>query len=82
MARIYFIVADTTKNRNDIEQMNFFCSYALNDLSGFLTNVAKHNNTKIEDLRLYIAPNKKTWDSMREDSNKNIISGHLASAFL
>ena len=64
MKTIYFIIADTTKKREDPLQMYFYTRNALNDLCGLLTSVAEDHGTPVSKMRLYIAPDKKTWDRM------------------
>lgn len=64
MARVYFIIMDTGKARNDEEQMMFYHTNALNDMAGYLTRIADEREMDIHDLRLYVAPSKKVWDDM------------------
>jgi len=61
---IYFIVMDTTKDREDPYQMRFYEEKALNDISGYLRGVAKTHKTDISSLRLFIAPDRETWKRM------------------
>lgn len=67
MARIYFIILDTTRERNDSKQMFFWFTNALNDISGSLMEAARENGTPVEKMRLYVAPTKKVWEKMRLD---------------
>lgn len=64
MARVYFIIMDRTKARNDEEQMMFYHTNALNDMAGYLTRIADEREMDIHELRLYVAPSKKVWDDM------------------
>ena len=59
MKKIYFVILDTTKKREDEKQMNFFITNPFYDISGQLQAIAKENETPIDKMRLYIAPDKK-----------------------
>lgn len=65
MAKVYFIVMDRTKARDDEEQMMFHCENALNDISGYLARYMEQRALDINDFRLYIAPSKKVWEEMK-----------------
>ncbi len=67
MKKVYFIVMDTTKDRKDPLQMFFFAKNYLDDLSGLFKLVAEQNGTPVSEMRLFVAPDKKTWDRMFED---------------
>jgi len=64
MARVYFIIMDRTKARDDENQMMFHCANALDDISGYLARYMKQRALAIEDFRLYVAPSKKVWGDM------------------
>lgn len=64
MKTIYFIVTDTTKQREDPAQMYFFSGSALNDLCGTMTAVAEKNGTPVSEMRLFVAPDRNTWSRM------------------
>ena len=65
--QIYFIVMDKTKKREDPKQMYFLNTGALNDIAGYLVGIARKEQTPVEDMRLFVAPDKKTWDRMYHD---------------
>lgn len=67
MKKVYFIVMDTTKDREDPLQMFFFVKNSLEDVSGLLTETAEQNGTPVSEMRLFVAPDKKTWDRMFND---------------
>lgn len=67
MKRIYYIIADTTLISTDPQQMNFYSTNPLNDIAGALIGIARRNKSKVEDLRLYICPDKKNFDRMKAD---------------
>ena len=67
MTNVYFIVADTTKPASDKNRMDFLVRPALNDLSGILQDIAERNKTPIDKMRLYVCPDKKTWNKMQDD---------------
>lgn len=75
--KIYFIVMDTTKDREDPSQMNFYETRALNDISGNLVLVAKMHKTHIEKMRLFVAPDKKTWERMRDEFVSRVDYGDI-----
>lgn len=72
MKKIYSIVMDTTKDREDPLQMLFFVKNSLEDLSGLLTETAEQNGTPVSEMRLFVAPDKKTWDRMFNDFRERI----------
>lgn len=67
MKRIYYIISDTTLISTDPQQMYFDSTNPLNDIAGALIAIARRNKSKVEDLRLYICPDKKTFDRMKAD---------------
>ena len=72
MKKIYIVILDTTKEREDEKQMNFFIANPLNDISGQLQAIAKENNTPIDKMRLLIAPDKQTWKKMEDEYLKRV----------
>lgn len=67
MKYIYFMIADTTKNREEYAFQSFFKVYSGNDLAGYLQSVSETNNTPIDKLRLYVYGTKKVWERMAAD---------------
>lgn len=67
MKRIYYIISDTTRKPSDPLQMTFSITYPMNDIAGMLRHVSEHNKTPIDKLRLYICPDKKTYDRILND---------------
>lgn len=72
MKRIYYIISDTTRNASDPLQMYYDSINPLNDITGALTEIARRNKTEIKDLRLYVCPDKKTYERMQADYIKRI----------
>lgn len=72
MKRIYYIIADTTLVNSDPQKMNFYETNPLNDISGMLRMISNRNKTPIDKLRLYICPDKKTWEQMYKDNQRNL----------
>lgn len=73
MKRIYYIISDTTRKASDPLQMYFDSINPLNDIAGAITEIARRNKSKVEDLRLYICPDKKTFVRMQADFMERII---------
>lgn len=72
MPNCYFIIMDTKKERNDEEQMMFFHTPFLNDVSGYLARISRDREAPIEDFRLYVCPSKKVWDKMFNDFRRRV----------
>lgn len=72
MKRIYYIISDTTRKSSDPLQMYFDSINPLNDIAGALTEIAKRNKTEVKDLRLYVCPDKKTFERMQAEFWKRI----------
>lgn len=58
---------DTTRDRRDPEQMYFLKMRHLNDVAGLVLNMASRHNVSPESIRLFVAPDKKTWTKMSLD---------------
>ena len=65
MANVYFMVMDTTKDREDPAQMCFFQMPYNNDLAGAVRLIAEQNGTEISEMRLFVYPTKKEWADLR-----------------
>ena len=72
MANFYITILDTTKARTDEKQMQFFIVGALTDIGGLLTGAAEENKTPLNKMRLFINPNRKTWDNSRQEYLKRV----------
>ena len=72
MKRIYYIISDTTRKASDPLQMYFDSINPLNDIAGALTEIARRNKTEVKDLRLYVCPNKKTFERVQAEFWKRI----------
>jgi len=68
----YFILMDTTKERDDIRQMEFFKAPVLNDLNGYVQHLAARNKVPTDAIRLFVCPDKKTWDKMSRDFQSRV----------
>lgn len=65
MVNVYFMVMDTSRDREDPNQMWFaHCSYN-NDLSGQVRAMARRNNSDVSDIRLFVYPTKKEWQALK-----------------
>ena len=73
MANCYIILLDTTKDRTDSAQMGFFKVPYLNDVAGFILHFAARNGSPEDAIRLYVAPDKKTWDKMSIDFSNRVV---------
>lgn len=65
MVHFYFVVMDTTKDREDPAQMWFTDANCNHDLTGFVRSIAERNGTAFEKMRLFIYPTKKEWEGAR-----------------
>ena len=65
MVNFYFVVMDTTRDREDPAQMWFTSSNCNHDLAGFVRAIAERNRTEFEKMRLFIYPSKKDWEAAR-----------------
>lgn len=72
MANIFIVLMDTTKDRTDCRQMRFFKVPALSDISGYIKCLAVDNGSPLSAIRLFVAPNKKTWTAMSLDYTKRV----------
>ena len=55
---------DTTRDRRDPEQMWFHKTSYLNDVAWLVENMAFRHKVSHDAIRLYVAPDKKTWTKM------------------
>lgn len=72
MKRIYYIISDTTRKASDPLQMYFDSINTLDDIARALIVIARRNRCKVEDLRLYVCPNKKTFERIQAEFIKRI----------
>ena len=76
MTTVYFVIQDLTLSTGHPQQITFFAAPVMRDISGFPEQIAKRNKTPLARLRLYICPNKKTWEDLRTNkkSLENMIN--------
>lgn len=70
MKTIYYFIVDVTRYCNDPEQTNFFTAKPMEDISKKMIEISKRNNTPIENIKLYICPDKETFEREQKEVNE------------
>lgn len=65
MANVYLVVMDTTKDREDPQQMMFYVANYNYDLTHFVNVVAARNKSEVGKVKLFLYPTKRDWETAR-----------------
>lgn len=65
MSNIYFVIIDTTKDREDPAMMQFNYSSYGNDLTSYIRMMADRNKTDYSAMRLFLYQTKTEWERAR-----------------
>ena len=65
MKQIYYQLFDRTKKPENLDFATFGHQSCVNDFAGLVTDMARRNGSSPEDIRLFIFPTRRQWESAR-----------------
>lgn len=65
--RIYLHLIDTSVRPEDPRSFQFVEQPSTNDIAGLVLSMARANESSPEDIRLFVSPTKREWDTLRHE---------------
>ncbi len=67
---LYIHLFDVSVSTEDPRHNTFLCLHNNNDIASLVPDKAKENNSRIEDIRMFIYEKKRTWKQMQQQYAK------------